>query len=303
MRPLLVILAAAGVLLAAEPSAFRAGNLNSNEPYGLNESEKAIRANQNSISALQKRVFELEQQVNQLSTIVEGLTASSRANGETLNTLRRSVTEMQESAKILGESEGKNKVQLDSLHTRQDPLETQVNTALKQQADNQKKLSQSITTTNDQFANTTKQLAVEIETNRKGLQQLGVNPNSLDGIPYDTMLNEVKKLIETKEYDSALARIRYLLSKQYKIPEVTFYLGTVHYFLDENDKALAAFQVSAKGDENAKYMPVLLYYSGVISERTKNIAKAKQFYQTVVTKYPDHSTADGAKKRLDRLTK
>jgi TolA-binding protein len=290
MRKLIAFLLSAGAMLAAEPSAFRAGNTSGSTAYGLTDSEKTIRANKQTIDRLEKRVFTLEQQVEKLTTLVEGMSAIGKANSEAFATVRRDSEKHEEQLKQVVSSGSKSQKQLDSLTTRQDALEKQINKALGDQAKNQEKLAKALenSVTKSQLERTVRALggASEFESQQP-----------------ETLLNDARKQIDSREYDAAYDRLSYLLGKQYKTAETTFYLGVVYYFQDNNEKALEAFKSSANSDDKAKYMPVLLYYSGICHERLQNNADARRFYETLIKLYPDHNTIDGAKKRLIKLPK
>lgn len=315
MRHFPLWLAASVLALAAEPSAFRAGNLSSSDPYGLTQTEKEIHQNRQSIERLEKRLFALEQKVDSMSSLLEGVVATTRANSEAIRDLTRTSQQIQESQKRQQEGDLKAKEEADALHQRQGALEKQVNEALSAQAANQKKLADSLaalqkamtgTVGKESFDKTVKQLVAEIELNRQAIVALGgktVAPKSegFEKAPPETLLNQAKTMIENREYEGAHARLAHLLNLKYKVPETTFYLGTLHYFQNENDKAIAAFKQSAQADDQARYMPILLYYTAIALERQKNNAEARRFHETLIRLYPDHEVSAGAKKRLEKL--
>ncbi|MGE4295764.1 MAG: tetratricopeptide repeat protein [Campylobacterales bacterium] len=309
-------MAAGAFALAAEPSAFRAGNLSSSEPYGLTETEKEIHENRQAIERLEKRLFSLEQKTDTAASLLEGVIATTRANSEAIRNLTRTLQQIEAVQKRQMEGDQKAKMELDALHLRQEALEKQVNEALNAQAENQKKLADSLAAlqkavgagvSREGFDKTVKQLVAEIEANRRAIAQLGGKAapepkvESFSNIPPETLLGQAKTMIEAKEYDGAHARLAHLLSTKYKAAETTFYLGTLYYFQGENDKAIAAFKQSAQLDDQARYMPVLLYYTAIVLERQKNNAEARRFYETLLRLYPEHDVATGAKRRLEKL--
>ena len=309
--------AAASVLaLAAEPSAFGAGNLSSDEPYGLTQTEKEIHQNRQLLERLEKRLFSLEQKVDATASLLEGVGATTRANSEAVRNLTRLTAEIQTEQKAQQEGALKDKEKLDALHVRQGELEKQVNEALLKQSANQKKLAESIsalqksleqTVDKGEFSKTIGQVVAEIEANRKAIAQLGgkavpsAQEAAFDKTAPETLFNEARTLIEKRQYDQASARLSYLLKKKYKEAETAFYLGSVYYFQGENDQAIAAFKQSAQIDDQARHMPVLLYYTAITLERQNNSAEARRFYETLLRLYPDHDVAGGAKKRLEKL--
>ncbi len=74
-------------ILAAEPSAFGAGNLNNPQPYGLTSSERTVLENKNQIHEVvvksknqEYKVDSLRERIDGLQSIVESITKSSYQN-------------------------------------------------------------------------------------------------------------------------------------------------------------------------------------------------------------------------------
>jgi TolA-binding protein len=285
---------------AEQPSAFKGGDAS-----GLTESERAIRANQRSITSLEKRVFALEQKLEKISTVSDGLAASVRSNAETLNSIKQSLARIEERIKMLNESDVKNLTELSALGKRQGALEKQVNNALSAQSKNQEKLAQSIANaiTKERFDRTIGQITEELDLSRNALKSLGVDALAVkyDSTEPETLLAESIKMIETKNYDGARSRLAYLAEKKYKPAETAFRLGSIYYFQEDNERAIGLFKESAQQDEEAYYMPILLYYSGICHERQKSYADAKRFYETLIQLFPEDKITENAKKRLAKL--
>ncbi|MDR2904880.1 MAG: tetratricopeptide repeat protein [Helicobacteraceae bacterium] len=300
------ILLMASAVFAAEPSAYRAGNISGADSYGLTESEKAIRANKQAINKLEGRVLALEQQLSRMSDIVDALNQSNRTYAETITNLRREIERQNETLKENSETIA----ELQGLSARQDALEKQVNKALGDQAKNQQKLAKSLEKIAKKDDNGSKEKLEKSEKSDKksdknstksDKSEKSEKPANFDNAKPDELLNEAKAMIEKRDLDNAYNRLSYLIGKKHKIGETTYLLGVLYYFKKDYQLALKAFARSVSEDDKARHMPVLLYYSGICNERLKKTKEAIEFYESVLRLYPDHSVAKGTKERLDKL--
>lgn len=74
MRIFLIVLGFCSLLFSGEPSAFNAGNLNSDTPYGLSPQEQEIYRNKQDIKSLKVQVNTLQNKLDEIDTKLEGLT-------------------------------------------------------------------------------------------------------------------------------------------------------------------------------------------------------------------------------------
>lgn len=308
-----IFLALATTVLAvvAEPSAFRAGDINAKEPYGLTAQEKAIHANKKSIEKLEKQLFAIEQKLDKLSLMLEGSSATTRSNSETIRNLMAQFDNQNDYKKQNDEATKKLADNIELLHKQDQLKDKQIKELQQQTNQNQKKLADQIallqksTVNKEDIQKVLKELAEEIENNRNAINALGgkkqIKKDEFENQTPDSLLSEVKNDIESKKYDQAQKKVNYMIEKKYNLPESYFYLGSIYYFKNDNQKAISAFKESAKLDENAKHMPVLLFYSAISLEREKNSVEAKKFYETLLSLYPDHAIAESAKKRLEKI--
>lgn len=82
MKKTIFLLVAPLVLLANEPSAYGAGDLESSTPYGLTSSEKHILKNKQEVKSLDKKVGGVKVKLSQITENYEGL----RSVAEAINT-------------------------------------------------------------------------------------------------------------------------------------------------------------------------------------------------------------------------
>jgi len=69
---LLASLAISSILYANEPSVYGAGNIDSETPYGLTQTERTVLENKKTIQMLYNKINEQQRKVDGLGTIIEG---------------------------------------------------------------------------------------------------------------------------------------------------------------------------------------------------------------------------------------
>ena len=305
MTRLSVLFLAATLAVAAEPSAFRAGDMSLDEPYGLTPTEQQIHQNRQAITRLDRRLFALEQQGDELTTLIGGLHELVRGNGESVRRLERQMAELQSA---LGHAQGAEERQGQEL----EHLKGEIDQALSIHGANHQKLVSSIeelqksleqSATRSALQRSIDQLVAEIEINRKAIGELrGVTtPLALEQTPLETLFAQGRQMIESRDYDGAEARFAHLIAQEFKLSESHFYLGTIHYFRQEDNRAISAFKKSAEIDDQARHMPVLLFYTAIALARQGNQGEAKRFFETLIRLYPDHAVTPGARERLKSL--
>lgn len=309
MRNSLFLLLAATLLVAAEPSAFQAGDMSLDEPYGLTPSEKMSHQNTQAITRLERRLSALEEENQDLRLRVDGLVGLVSGNGEKLRQIQRDLSDLQK--RVARDSE-EEQLQSAAIAEELALLRQELFAAIATQDGNQRRLADALSSLEkgfDQSADRAavernfKQLVSEIEANRQAIARLRglTTPLALEQTPPDTLLEEAKELIEKRSYTEAKERLDALIERGYKLDESYFYLGTVHYFRQEDSRAVAAFKKSAEIDDEARHMPVLLFYTAISLTRQGSTEEAKRFYETLIRLYPDHSVTSSARSRLEKL--
>lgn len=328
MLRFLLALVATVYAVAAEPSVFKAGNIDSKDPYGLSDQEKAIHKNLQSIKSIEKDLFTINQNIDRLTKTVDGLNETVRSNSEAIRALTLKIEAINSQLAKQDERDKKQDGEIEQLFKKDAEFEKQANDAFAKQNQNHKKLSDSIVAIQKHLENSVgkqdyesviAQLTAEIEANRKAILELGgkiekkeakEKKSSKDkaGTKTETkvensdeILKRTKQLIESQKYSDARKNALILIERKEHLAEAHFYLGSTYYFQNQNQKAIAEFKESTRIDENAKHMPILLFYTAIAFERDKNSVEAKKFYEAVVRLYPDHYIADSAKSRLEKF--
>jgi len=96
----------------------------------------------------------------------------------------------------------------------------------------------------------------------------------------------------------AQEQFKELLKRGYKSASVNFYLGEIAYKRGKNTDAISYYQKSATLNENASYMDRLLLHTAITLHRSGKKQQAKNFFEAIVSSYPDSASAKEAKKYL-----
>ncbi len=285
MRHLLALCAAAALLSAAEPSVFAAGDLESDQPYGLTSTEKKIYQNSQEIKTLKKQLFDLRQRVNGLEEQVEGLKSVVEGIDESLNRLRRGE----------GGASGDVEAQIAALRADLNEsirIQQQNNAQFKQVLGEMGKMVDKIAADYVSKA----ELKRELDKIYALLKQERVSKKS-----GAQLFKEAKSAYAKKRYDEAKELFAAAAKKGYKPATSNFYIGESCYYTKDYACAVEHYKTSASLYQKASYMPTLLLHTAISLERLGQKDEAKKFYDSVIKLYPKSKSAQIAKERLKKL--
>lgn len=324
IKYLLPLLVASSFTVAEEVSVYGGNNLNANNPYGLNSSEKHILKNQANISNLSSQVGEINSLVKSINSRLEGLESTYEGDSAKLNSLSKKVSELSQnmgepsnlaSNNMQGSSGGTSDAQLaetvNSLKAALTKLTTLVNKINSEYvSDNEFEKNMQQFITREEFEALKKSLGVKTaqvtptKTNDSKSSNMDTNVEKapvIDTSDKPKLLSDAKKDFDSKKYDTAFPKFEKLAEINYKSAENNFYLGQIWYIRKKYDLAISHYKKSAIQNDKAAYMPTLLLHSAISFEKIKDNANAKSFYNTLVDLYPDSSEAGTAKKNLSKL--
>lgn len=110
--------------------------------------------------------------------------------------------------------------------------------------------------------NTTKKEIPKIETNEP-IKELSLDEKSI-------ILKEAKKDFDTKNYNSSITKLNKLFGLNYKPAEVKFYLGQNWYMKKAYSMAIFYYEESAKLDDKATYIQILLHNKELSLKKIKD---------------------------------
>jgi TolA-binding protein len=303
LQAIAMLLPAVAVLHAGEPSAFGAGNLDSEQPYGLTQTEKSIYENRKTLRAIQSKSREnslqlqsLRERIDGLQTVIEGLSEKAQVNRKALgaieNEQQAAALERDEKIKALEDSLTAQEANIEALKTLLESLAAQVDTI---NADYVSK---------DEYNRLVRDVNAFKRDMAGVLKKVAAPAASTD--PYAKLSSKQLAAKAKKNYDElyfrkAIPMYEELIRRNYKPAYAHFMIGEMWHYRKKWDKALSYYKASAKLYDKASYMPKLMLHSAECMMHTGDEAHAKRFLEALKAKYPDAPEAAEADRLLSRL--
>jgi len=284
-------------LLAGEPSAFGAGNLDSDNPYGLTEAEKKIlqnkqilQQNKRTLRSQNNEIESLRERVDGLQSVLEAIAMKSQQN-------RVALGDLSKSRENEGSSTQERLQQLEAQTATNSENVLQLKTAIEELSKLIDQQSASLVTKEEyntlvNDVNTFKNL-VATELKKKP------GKSSEKKISNGDLATDAKNHYDANKYAQALEEYKELVNRKYKPARSHYMIGQIYYAQKDYGKAIAHYKESASLYKNASYMPTLMYRTAVSMERTGDKKHATSFYNAVIAKYPGSTEAVESQKRLD----
>ncbi|MFT5662249.1 MAG: TolA-binding protein [Sulfurimonas sp.] len=307
LKSLLATLCVASIslLVAAEPSAFGAGNLDSPNPYGLTSSEQNVLKNKH---ALKKVVLKSNNQANEvdsireridgLQSIVESLSRKSQYNKRSLGLLEEKATKdllnADEYEKRLGQS-----VELNSQLSEKNAQAIAKNLLLAQELS---KLIDTINTTYvtkiefNELVNSVNEFKSLVAKEFKSKTKL--KTSSLDKMTNGEVADQAEAFYNKQYYTKGIEYYSHLITKNYKPANSHFMIGQMKFKRKNYSEAISYYKKSTSLYSKASYMPELLLHTAISMEKTNDKKNAKVFYNAILVKYPNSTEAKRAKENL-----
>lgn len=324
------LIAIASIIFANEPSAFKAGDIDSPTPYGLTQSEKKIVEQNKNIQNISRTLFDSNQTQTELRNELDGI-----------KSLLGSIGEKQQNYidKIDSDKNGS----LKDLNTKVEALNKKLEDNFKLQNENYDKimstLSEMAKIIDDITQNfvSKEQLKLNLGKNYKELKYQQTPKAGDTNITKSEVVNEKKQEVNStqainQEQNSTKVKTEQKqlspeetfkqaekLYKSNKLPEAKallitiadktfsrkattqFYLGEIEYKNGDYKAALGYFQDSINSDEKSSFIPLMLYHSAASLEKLDRKQDAKKVLDTLIKTYPKHYLIPSAKKRLTDL--
>jgi len=293
------------LLIASEPSAFGAGNLNKENPYGLTPSEEIILQNKKNLKKVLTSTSNQANQVDSLRERIDGLQSIVESMGIKAHENKRSIA-------TLIEQDKKNLENADLFEKRVLGIVESNTQSLDQMKIALTELSQALDTIQSTYVRKEELNALIDDVNKfkelvsKELQGTNKSSSTQSKSPLESMAsaevyNQAKAFYDKKYYTDAIIYYKHLIDKNYKPAYSHYMIGNMYYKRKNYADAIAYFKKSASLYSKASYMPELMLYTAISMQETGDLSNAKSFYEGVVVKYPNSSEAKEAKKRLQTL--
>lgn len=302
----ILLLIASGLSWAEEPSAFGAGNLDSDTPYGLTKTEQHIFENRQTIQKTKEESFQLKTEIESLKQAFEGFRGV--ADGE-LSKLRKQMGENRETSRFVDDLNRSLAIQKQDQNASFVSLRDTIEQNSKIQNENIEKLQQAMEKIGKLVDTINEAYVSREEFNRFKQEVLGIIKRSAAGSDVEMsgeenalMFQKAHESFQDKRYADAKTRFETTLENHYKPANSSFHLGEIAYFEKRFEEAVYYFKQSASLYDKADYMPTLLLHSADSFVELNDKGNAKLFYQKLIEDYPDTKEASQATKALESIS-
>ncbi|EAK1360054.1 tetratricopeptide repeat protein [Campylobacter coli] len=315
MKKIFSVALIGATLLYAESSAFGAGDLTSDSPYGLTSGEKLLKEKLDTLSnndaQVNSRISEIEQRVEGLQSTLEGINSQYAKSNSRLTQLETNFeamennlsTELQNLKAYVEESrkiQDTNNKQIKKILTELSSLVDSINANYVSKDDlNDFNLSTKntfiIPTSDDKNATSLKENnASVIPVKEKEVKQID---DSWKKKKNNEILDLAIKDLNDNSYENSKTKLNYLISKQYKPARANFWLGEIEYKQKKYNNAIAYYKTSSALSTKGDYFPKLLYHTAISLDKIGDPKTANGFYKALKTNYPNSPEAKASPNR------
>jgi len=245
------------------------------EPKKTIPAKQVIIQNRKMITALKRRIADLEERLNGVTSLMEGLNAT--------------IAEMKMGNSMSGtvpQNSDENAALLKELGLMIDKI-------------NENYVSK------EELAQILKGKKIEMTAKQSKSEKTTTSGSdageALDGKPTAKLYSEGVRLFVKQRYAEAKKRFIITDKKGYKPAASNYYLGEIAYYTKSYSDAIFFYKKSAGLYDQASYMDVLLLHTAISLEKTGDKVQAKSFYKNIIDNYPDKKSAKIAKEKLKRL--
>ena len=292
----------------AETSAFGAGNLASNSPYGLTSNEKFFK---DKLDALNSSYTDLNLSISSINENIEGLRSILEGLNSQYSKLNSRINNLEDRVNII-ENNLTNEINnlknyIEENRKIQDLNNKQTKKVLAE-------LSSLISSMNDvQNKNSEQNLTIVENLNNKEIENnVSDNNSTLVNTPSENIKKDdswkksrsdeilklgIKDLNEDK-FSDAREKFEFLINvNHYKPARATFYLGEIEYKQKQYNNAITYYKKSSAISVKGDYVPKLLYHTAISLDKIGDTKSANKFYKVLKTNYPNTPEAKASPDR------
>jgi len=272
-------------LLASEPSAFGAGDLDNPNPYGLSKTETTILQTKKQLQDINVKnsnqsneINSLRDRIDGIQSVMESISASTFANKNKLNELEIKNTQNDEYSVRVSENIESIQHQVDENKKNIDSIKLAL-----------KEISKVLDAINSSYV-------TKAELNKLSTTQPPkASSNAMSNPEMEAKANDAYK---AKEYKKAKELFVKLIDANYKPAKHSYMVGEIEYYTKNYQDAIAYFKKSAGLYDKAEYMPTLLFHTAMSMDQSGDKAGAKNFFEALIAKYPESKEAKMAEEKL-----
>jgi len=275
------------VLFSAEPSVYGAGNLDSENPYGLSASEKKIVQNSKNVKSLEKQIKMMQLNYNQLQEKLDGTRSVTESISNKIGKIDSKISD------VVGNDNNKS-ITLENLQSQIDELKQQLSDNITLQNQNQNKIKSVLDELSSLIDSINTNYVSKDEFNK--LIKKRSRKESISGKNGSQLLREAEKFLKNKSYENAAIRYKKLVDIRYKPARSNFKLGEISYYQKKYNHAIVYYKKSIALYDKAAYIPTLLYHTGISLSKLKKNKEASSFFNALKSNYPTSKEAKSLKK-------
>jgi len=267
-------------LFSFEKSAFGAGDINSDNPYGLSESEKIIFANKKQIAFQEKKILQLQEQLEGIRSVVDSVSSKLGKTTQRINVLdqKNSSVEENELSEIRNDISELKRVQSENYE--------KINSLLQKLSEMIDKIDSNYVTHEELSKSKAKKNSTNSTVKKPKLTN-------------SQRLKDAVALYRKKHYTKALAIFSQLANDNYKPATSNYYLGEISYYKKRYSDAIVYYKKSVGYYDRASYMPTLLLHTGISFDKLNDIENREKFFNVLYSSYPQSEEAKIAEKYLN----
>ena len=284
IKKYIILISFTTVLCFAETSAFGAGNLDSDNPYGLTESEKIIFQNKKQIRYQDQKISELTEQLEGMRSVVESVSSKLGKTGQRINELN------EQSSQSSDDEISTIKSDIEQLKQTQNENYEKINEVLK-------KLSGMIDKINENYV-TVDELSSRV-SKKKVTSSSSKKSSKTSKLSNSEKLKSAVAMYRKKYYTKSFPLFVELAEKSYKPATTNYYLGEISYYKKKYSDAIVYYKKSVGYYDKATYMPTLLLHTGISFEKLNDDVNKEKFLNALLSSYPNSSEADIAQKHFN----
>lgn len=310
-------------LFGSEPSAFKAGDLDAPNPYGLTNSEKKIVEQNKNIKTIKTKLFDTAQSQQELRNEIDGIKSLVIGHSEKIRDFDRKISsddnnslktlEKRFEANLALQNENYDKI-MDTLsaiaalldETREEyvskaQLKAIVGKSYKELGAKKhgSKLPEIKKDQNKTAKMEDKNEAAEKEDQKA--ENKSDQKSSVQSI--DESFKVARQHFRDGKLDDSKKEFENIIKidPNYKRGLIQYYLGESEYKNGNYKVALEHFQSSIEADEKASYIPTILYHTGISLEKLGDKESAKKIFNSLIDNYPKDNLVKSAKKKLAEI--
>ncbi len=266
-------------LNGAETSAFGAGSIDSDNPYGLSESEKIIFQNKKQIRYQDQKISELTEQIEGMRSVVESMSSKLGRTGARINELNQQSSQATE----------------DEITT----ITSDIAELKRVQSENYEKINEVLKKLSGMIDKINGNYVTQDELSSRSTKKKVTSSKKVSKLSNAEKLKSAVAFYRKKYYTKSFPMFVSLAEKSYKPATTNYYLGEISYYKKRYSDAIVYYKKSVGFYDKASYMPTLLLHTGISFEKLKDSENREKFLNALISSYPNSSEAKIAQKHLN----